>query len=443
MHENTRYDYLVVGSGPGGATVARELARAGENVGILEYGPRVRRTGCYHVGRRFFLQRDRRALKSEEGIFVGRMRVLGGSSFFSMACAVPPPPGMIEGWGLNLTREIQWANKELKAGPVPKEFIGPGSTRIIQSARSLGWGMQPTPKCIDFSKCKNCGQCMFGCPTGAKWSARDFVDEAVAHGAKLHLNTEVREVCHTNGTVTGVKAAHKRKPIRFEADKVIVAAGALGTPGILRNSGIDNAGKGLALDVLQTTYGYTRDIGMQKEIVMAAFMDGLMDQGLFPAPYMYNPLFLVRDVRGAFPERMGMVNMAAAWIKARRIKADRLLGIMTKIRDETNGEVLPDGTIRKELTPHDRRLLDKAHDINAKVLVETGADPDTIFRGMYEGGHPCCTTAIGKVVDTNLQTDIRNLFVSDAGVFAEPLGLPPILTIVALSKRLSAYLLSA
>ena len=61
---------------------------------------------------------------------------------------------------------------------------------------------------------------------------------------------------------------------------------------------------------------------------------------------------------------------------------------------------------------------------------------------MYESGHPCCKAPIGKVVDKNQETKINNLFVSDASFFPSPLGLPPILTIVALSKKLSKYLLA-
>lgn len=39
------YDYIVVGSGPGGATVAKELAEAKKKVLIVEYGPRFTEKG--------------------------------------------------------------------------------------------------------------------------------------------------------------------------------------------------------------------------------------------------------------------------------------------------------------------------------------------------------------------------------------------------------------
>ena len=50
------------------------------------------------------------------------------------------------------------------------------------------------------------------------------------------------------------------------------------------------------------------------------------------------------------------------------------------------------------------------------------------------------TAKIGEIVDSNLETDIKNLFVCDASVLPISPGKPPILTILALSKRLADYL---
>ena len=56
------------------------------------------------------------------------------------------------------------------------------------------------------------------------------------------------------------------------------------------------------------------------------------------------------------------------------------------------------------------------------------------------GSHPGGTAAIGRVVDKDLQTEIDNLFVCDGSVLPTSAGLPPILTIVALAKRLAKQL---
>jgi choline dehydrogenase-like flavoprotein len=49
---------------------------------------------------------------------------------------------------------------------------------------------------------------------------------------------------------------------------------------------------------------------------------------------------------------------------------------------------------------------------------------------------------IGEMVDTNLQTEVRNLYVCDASTFPEALDRPTVLTIIGLGKRLSDHLLT-
>ena len=54
--------------------------------------------------------------------------------------------------------------------------------------------------------------------------------------------------------------------------------------------------------------------------------------------------------------------------------------------------------------------------------------------------HPGGTVKIGQLVDTNLETEYRNLYVCDCSVIPEAWGLPPELTIVGLGKRLARHL---
>jgi choline dehydrogenase-like flavoprotein len=58
------------------------------------------------------------------------------------------------------------------------------------------------------------------------------------------------------------------------------------------------------------------------------------------------------------------------------------------------------------------------------------------------GAHPGGTARIGDVVDHDLQTRIRNLYVCDASAIPEALDLPVVLTVIALGKRLAAHLLA-
>jgi len=442
MMKQKHYRNIVVGSGPGGATVARELAGNGRKVLIVEYGPRFNKTGFLKTAKKAYLGRDKQPISSDGGVWIGRGRVLGGSSYVAMGNAVTPPARILKEWGLDLTHEIAEARTEMRVTLMPQEMIGPGTRAINRGAAKLGWEMKPTPKCVDFSRCKGCGLCMFGCPTGAKWTALEYIEEAEKQGAELLLNTEVTRVLHKNGKATGVVAKKNGREVRIEGERIILSAGALATPLILQRSGIDKAGKGLANDVFQTTYGRTEDVGMEGEIILATYLEKTIDEKeLFPAPYMYVPFLIQRDIDGGYPENLNLLAQARMMLKSKGIDAKRTIAMMTKIRDERTGAVRSDGTIHKVLTAKDKAKLEEAHQINREILIAAGARPETIYRGVYESGHPCCSAAIGEVVDDNQQTEIQGLYVSDASVFPSPLGLPPILTIVALSKRLAKHLL--
>jgi choline dehydrogenase-like flavoprotein len=131
-------------------------------------------------------------------------------------------------------------------------------------------------------------------------------------------------------------------------------------------------------------------------------------------------------------------------LKALR-SSKNMLGIMTKITDDANGQVYANGKCSKPLTKRDLERLDHGTTIARQILLQTGAKPKSLFESKIQGAHPGGTAAIGTVVDKDLQTRIDNLFVCDASVFParkfnDRSRLPPILTIVALSKRLAKTL---
>ncbi|MHA2256166.1 MAG: NAD(P)-binding protein, partial [Candidatus Heimdallarchaeaceae archaeon] len=93
------YDYIIVGSGPGGATVAKELAETKKKVLVIEYGPRFTEKGEIKVINKVFLDKERKLLSSDGGIWIGRARILGGSSYVAMGNAVTPPDSILKEWG--------------------------------------------------------------------------------------------------------------------------------------------------------------------------------------------------------------------------------------------------------------------------------------------------------------------------------------------------------
>ena len=111
---NMQADVIVVGSGPGGATVARELSRKGKQVLLLERGRDHRPRGYYGTYLGAILYSDRGSLLfTQEGLNIVRPLMVGGATSMYCGCAAPPPD-----WMKN------------KKGDIKRRFFSTDSRRI-------------------------------------------------------------------------------------------------------------------------------------------------------------------------------------------------------------------------------------------------------------------------------------------------------------------------
>jgi len=80
-----KYDYLIVGSGAGGATMAKELAKRGQKALVVETGKLEEKFGSTMDLIRFFDTNKftRMPRKSREGVSLWRTLMAGGSTFIS------------------------------------------------------------------------------------------------------------------------------------------------------------------------------------------------------------------------------------------------------------------------------------------------------------------------------------------------------------------------
>jgi choline dehydrogenase-like flavoprotein len=249
-------DVVVVGSGPGGATVARELTRQGRNKRVI-----ICESGRYHKLFGYFpltfFQMDKLGMTfSKEWTWVLKPKTVGGASFVFYGCAVKPPQWFKDKYGIDLSAEVDELYKEIPIAPLPDHLIGTAARRIMEEAQGIGLDWKPIDKFIRPDKCElGCGGCGLGCKKDAKWTAREFVEEAKANGAELLVNTKVDRVLIENGKAVGVRAKGPDGWQDIFADTVVLSAGGMANPGILNRSGIFDAGKGFFADPLWRVIG--------------------------------------------------------------------------------------------------------------------------------------------------------------------------------------------
>jgi choline dehydrogenase-like flavoprotein len=179
--ESNKFDAIIIGSGPGGATVARDLSKKKKKVLILEWGGNAPIRGSFLQIAQFGVFPGRSLLFTDMTLMaMFRAIITGGSSIMYYATAFDPPLAMLKSYGVDISKEVEELKKELPIAPLSDELTGPMAKRIMESAQGLGHNWQKLNKFIYQDKCRiNCDKCNLGCPYEAKWNARMYIDEAV------------------------------------------------------------------------------------------------------------------------------------------------------------------------------------------------------------------------------------------------------------------------
>jgi choline dehydrogenase-like flavoprotein len=391
---------IVVGSGAGGATVARELALKGINVTLIEKGPFVETEQAFEHYE-----------NSDIGVELLKTSCIGGTTLVTAGNAVRTCQKYLKNLGIDLEDDFKAIEKEMSISTLPETHFGRGTKLIMEKAEYMGFDVQKMPKFIDPETCKPCGKCTFGCSKNSKWTSRVYVEDAITHGAEVIENTEITDVIIDYGEIKGVRSNDKE----FFADVVILSAGSIDTPRLLRRKGID-AGNNLFVDTFVTVGGVLKNIKFNSEVQMNALIK--LDE-LLLAPHYSS---ILHDK-----------------LQKYHVQEKDILGIMIKISDESSGKVRED-YIEKFSTSKDVSLLTEGSAVAGSILKEAGVKPTSLTSTLARGAHPGGTAAIGKIVDKNLETELPGLFVADASVFPKAPGAPPVLTIVALARRLGRYI---
>lgn len=385
---------IVIGSGAGGAAAARYLAEAGHDVLVIERGPKVPGEDAGH----YYANVD-------AGVRLMRTFCLGGTTMVSGGNALRCLEEELKTLGIDLADHYAAVENELDVQLLPDDLLGYGTRRLMDAARTIGLSVQRMPKFINPDLCCKDGRCAFGCPSDARWSAIRFIRKAEEFGARVITEKVADEVIIRNDEAAGVRCGDTV----FWDDRVVLAAGALETPGFLNALSLPTAP--LFADTFVSIGGFLQDIGMNRDVPMGSYIS--FDGGII-LPHYSRPLHALMNEKG---------------IPA---KPEDIIGMMVKIKDEDDG--LVNNTIVKNVSVHDAEQLIFGSTYAASILAEAGADPATLVTTPLRGSHPCGTARIGVSVDTNLETAIPGLYVTDASVLPDAPGAPPILGIIALAR---------
>lgn len=248
---------LVVGSGPGGAVVAKELAEAGIDVILLEEGPPFGaadfRKDAGAAMQRTLRGHGTRVAMGNAYMPTMQANALGGGSLINSAICARTPSFAFETWrertGIGLTREAldpHYARVErfLGVGPTPQEALGQRNLRFKMGCDALGMSSEPTHRNV--RGCKGSSECFTGCPTGAKRSTDvSYVPAAIRAGARVYTSVRAEHLLHDGSIARGVRG-HVVEPftsregheVEIRAKIVVLAAGCMQTPVILLKSGL-------------------------------------------------------------------------------------------------------------------------------------------------------------------------------------------------------------
>jgi choline dehydrogenase-like flavoprotein len=375
---------VVIGSGAGGAFAARALARAGLDTVIVEEGERwtAERIRDSHPLDRFAgIYRDGGTTMAlgNPPIALPLGRAVGGTTVINSGTCFRPPAAVAGSWhkehGMVLADlellgpRIADVEATIGVAPAPMEVLGRNGELALEGAAALDW--QSAPLRRNAPGCRGACQCAIGCPNNAKGGVHlNALPQACEAGARIVAGLHVQQVLSEAGRASGV-LAHRSdgSEVRISAPLVVVAAGAIPTPPLLRRSGLGGhprLGRNLSIHpATGITAGFEQQVVPWSGVMQSVGIEELHEsEGVLIEATGSPPGMGAISAPGYGTHLLGRLDRAA----------DRaMIGAM--IADEPSGRVFGSRApiVSYRLAKADERRLAVAIEAMARVMLAAGA----------------------------------------------------------------------
>jgi choline dehydrogenase-like flavoprotein len=477
------FEIVVVGSGAGGGVIAGELAERGRRVLLLEAGP--------HKTAADYMRWEARAnheiwwppafaepaAGAGPPLILFRGRCVGGTTAINTKVALRPDERDYEKWhaasGLQGAGGAPFGAADLapyldaverRLGVRERSDWQRCVHTVVPGFEALGAELEPVMSYTD-ANCMRCGSCLQGCPTNAgKSTLNTYIHPPWASGRlEVRAGCEVRRILIEdtgNGPeATGVQWSDAGgESHEVAAEVVVVAAGALATPGLLIRSGVGEAGGHSASSAL-----IGRHIGFHPARLVEGLFDEIQDAHMV-YPLTSHCMKFRHDEDGGFVVEAATLQDPIAFATALCDEGGRPLwghelvqtmrsyrcftGLLTMVSDENNGRAWVDESGQDrfsfEFNTREQERNERSLQFAREVLRAAGAREvfhTELLSTHVQGGCRMGSDPEVSVVDGHGEShDVRRLFVGDGSVIPRTPAVNPSLTIMALAARLAEHL---
>jgi choline dehydrogenase-like flavoprotein len=478
-------DVVVIGTGAGGAVVARELAEAGVAVVMIEEGAYFDRSDF--TGRAFEQQQKlyRRGGATFSvgniGIPIPLGQTVGGTTTVNSGTCYRTPDRVLAHWqrelGLGelgpdgMAPYFDRVEAVLGVAEARAELLGGNGRVIARGCDAIGLTQHHALK-RNAPDCDGQGVCCFGCPTDAKRSTNvSYVPLALRAGAELFTRARMSRVIVEGGRARGVVATSPDgHTLTVRAKSVVIACGSIMTPLVLAREHLagrsGQLGKNLSIHPAAGALAeFDEQILPWKGIPQGYAIEDLHDEGI-----LYEGVMVPLEMTMSVTQLIGpeLVRLAESF--------DHVASFGFLVEDSSRGtvsEVMGQPMIRYWLGAEDVSHIKRGLDVLAQIYFAAGArrvhlpvagfdvlesidDLAKLRRATLRARdldlsayHPLGTARMGldpasSVVGPDHQChDTPGLYVVDGASVPTALGVNPQVTIMAMATRAAEKLAAA